>query len=162
MTSLSSKDNKSNKLKELDNDPFGMGAAASSAAGTGGMSLNLGGEDDKMMDNKQAQDRLKELGNRKAISSEDFINYGKESQEIEDRFQAFKTTGATQISSDMMFGANTGGASTGEAYSEPMGGASMQDNAHSYEEYKEAASKVVNKVSEKASEIKSSAMDWFS
>ena len=51
------------------------------SAGAGGvMSINLGGEDDSMMSAKDAEARLKQLGNRKAISSEDFIDYSKDVQ----------------------------------------------------------------------------------
>ena len=79
MGSSSTTESKQSKLKGLDSDPFGLGGSS----GTGGaMSINLGSteEDDKMMTEKDAAARLKELGNRKAISSEDFINYGKEDQ----------------------------------------------------------------------------------
>ena len=45
------------------------------------MNINLGGEeDDSMMTEKDAAARLKQLGNRKAISSEDFIDYSKDVQ----------------------------------------------------------------------------------
>lgn len=37
----------------------------------------------------------------------------------------------------------------------------MGDNGPGLEEYKEAATKVISRVGEKASELKSSAMDWF-
>ena len=51
------------------------------SAGAGGaMSINLGGEDESMMNAKDAEARLKQLGNRKAISSEDFIDYSKDVQ----------------------------------------------------------------------------------
>ena len=93
-SSTATTDSKQNKLKGLDSDPFGLG----STSGTGGaMSINMGSaeDDEKMMTEKDAAARLKELGNRKAISSEDFINYGKEDQQIADRFSALKTTGAT-------------------------------------------------------------------
>lgn len=73
----SSGDTKTNKLKQLDADPFGFGSSSSATGGSTKMTVNLGGEDDpNAMSEKQAQERLKELGNRKAISSEDFINYG--------------------------------------------------------------------------------------
>ena len=38
----------------------------------------------------------------------------------------------------------------------------LSENSQSLAEYKEAASKVVNRVGEKASELKSQAADWFS
>ena len=44
------------------------------------------------------------MGNRKAISSEDFKNYDDKNDEIKDKFRALQMSGATQISSDMMFG----------------------------------------------------------
>ena len=75
--SMGGGEKKSNKLKELDSDPFGLSSGGAAASG-GAMSINLGGDDDKMMSDKDAAARLKELSNRKAISSEDFINYGKE------------------------------------------------------------------------------------
>ena len=75
-------ESKTNKLKELDNDPFGMGSLNSSSTGEGSnkININLGGEDDKMMSDKDAAARLKELGSRKAISSEDFIDYKKDNE----------------------------------------------------------------------------------
>ena len=75
-TTIPSKDNKSNKLKELNADPFGLGSG--SAAAAGGMSINLGMDDEKSMNEREAQERLKQLQNRKAISSEDFVNYNSE------------------------------------------------------------------------------------
>lgn len=65
----------SKKLKDAS-DPFGMGDLVGGSSGAG-MSINLGGEDatDNSMNKKEADARLKELANRKAISSEDFVNY---------------------------------------------------------------------------------------
>ena len=55
------------------------------------------------MNNDAAREKLAKLANRKAISSDDFLN-DQPSQEIQDRYHAMKASGATQISSDMMFG----------------------------------------------------------
>jgi len=55
------------------------------------------------MNNDAAREKLAKLANRKAISSDDFLN-DEPSQEIQDRYNAMKVSGATQISSDMMFG----------------------------------------------------------
>ena len=54
--------------------------------------------------NQQAQERLRELGNRKAISSADFQSNSEMDAEMQSRFKAL--SGATQISSDMMFGSD--------------------------------------------------------
>ena len=104
-TSMTGGEQKTNKLKELDSDPFGFGQSGNdrSAGGGGGMSINLGGEDESMMNEKDAAARLKQLGNRKAISSEDFIDYSKDVQDVQDRMSAMQVSNATQISSDMVF-----------------------------------------------------------
>lgn len=73
VTSIGSEASQKKNLKEMD-DPFGM---RPSPLAPGGMSINLGGEDNSMSQ-KEADARLKELANRKAISSEDFINYAPE------------------------------------------------------------------------------------
>lgn len=57
------------------------------------------------MQEEAARAKLATMGNRKAISSEDFVNREEQSQEIKDKFRALQMSGATQISSDMMFGA---------------------------------------------------------
>lgn len=44
------------------------------------------------------------MGNRKGISSEDFMYDDSKNAEIDSRVQAMKSQGVTQISSDMMFG----------------------------------------------------------
>ena len=62
---------KSNKLKEIDSDPFKIGSAASASQSN---SMYLGG-DSNAMNEKQAQERLQALAGRKAISSADFENY---------------------------------------------------------------------------------------
>ena len=53
---------------------------------------------------QEAKDKLKAMGNRKAISSADFENNDQMNAEMAQKFNEFKATGATQISSDMMFG----------------------------------------------------------
>ena len=60
----------------------------------------------------------------------------------------------------MMFGTNLGGDSD-DPYAQSMQ-SRISDNGPSLDEYKEAASKVVSKVGEKASELKNQAVDWFS
>ena len=55
-----------------------------------------------------AREKLKQMGNRKAISSADFFNDDQKSAELESKFQEFKLSGTTQISSDMMFGRASG------------------------------------------------------
>lgn len=66
-----------------------------------------------------------------------------------------KTTGATQISSDMMFG-------KADAPEATDYGTSYFENSANLEEYKEAATKAVSRVGERASQLKASAADWFS
>ena len=70
------------------------------------MSINLGGSD--MYGNQSQIDaanaKLATMGNRKAISSADFQDQEEQSQEIKDKFRSLQMSGATQISSDMMFG----------------------------------------------------------
>ena len=57
--------------------------------------------------------------------------------------------------------AGSGGMSVDDPYANYMEGRSS-DNGPSLDEYKDAATKVVSKVGEKASELKNSAVDWFS
>lgn len=71
----------------------------------------------------------------------------------------------TQISSDMMFGRASAPEqmkpSLIEAWQENL--MSMgRSSGGSYDEYKEAAVKVAERVGMKASEMKSATMDWFS
>lgn len=102
----------SNKLQEVKDDPFNLGGKNESASNTGlnanpfGIDLGSGSsvrEDPNRMNNDAAREKLAKLANRKAISSDDFLN-DEPSQEIQDRYNAMKVSGATQISSDMMFG----------------------------------------------------------
>ena len=75
------------------------------------------------------------------------------------------STNATQISSDMMFNnksansAAAGNQSNENTYTSSIANRISDTNL---DEYKEAASKVVNRVGEKASELKNQAVDWFS
>ena len=106
----------SNKLQEVKDDPFNLGGASSNA--TSGLNANPFGldlgsaatakEDPNRMTDDAAREKLAKMANRKAISSDDFLN-DEPSQEIQDRYQAMKASGATQISSDMMFGAPNDG-----------------------------------------------------
>ena len=92
----------SNKLQEIDSDPFKLGSSNNTGSSSSATpSINMGYEDNGLSE-KQAQERLRQLGNRKAISSADFENNDAHNAEMQSRFQAL--TGATQISSDMMFG----------------------------------------------------------
>ena len=56
------------------------------------------------MSDEAAREKLRNMGNRKAISSADFEDGSGQSSEIQSRFAALSSSGATQISSDMMFG----------------------------------------------------------
>lgn len=85
----------------MDSDPFKLGSAAS--AGNAGAGMSFGGADNSLNE-QQARDRLQQLGSRKAISSADFENFDAQSSEMQQRFQSLQSSGATQISSNMMFG----------------------------------------------------------
>ena len=79
-----------------------------------------------------------------------------------------KAAGVTQISSDMMFGRQSEPEKTTPSMlqsfeSTLMGRSSVNSmgSAGSYDEYKEAANRVAEKVGAKASALKSATMDWF-
>lgn len=116
-----------------------------------------------------ARERLKQLGNRKAISSEDFENKDALSAELQYKMQELKANGATQISSDMMFGRASGPekptSSLYETFESTFKGRTSENSlgsGGSYGEYKEAATRVAGQMYEKSSQLKSTAMDWFS
>jgi len=74
--------------------------------------------------------------------------------------------GATQISSDMMFGRASNpepqtSSLTGALEGHLMGRAS-NPSSESYNEYKESAKQYAANAAEKASQLKDSAIDWFS
>lgn len=74
--------------------------------------------------------------------------------------------GATQISSDMMFGRASNpdppqGSLTGALEGHLMGRTSNV-SSDSYNEYKESAKNMAAKTAEKAGQLKDSAIDWFS
>ena len=95
----------SNKLREVE-DPFTLGKP-STGLNANPLGFDLGSastaKETGTLSDDQAKQRLAQLANRKAISSEDFKN-DEPSKEIQMRYQAMKASGATQISSDMMFG----------------------------------------------------------
>lgn len=72
--------------------------------------------------------------------------------------------GAKAISSDMFFGKEENQKDMGdEMEGYLMGRHSLNSNgSHNYDEYKEAAAKLAEKVGEKASILKDKALDWFS
>lgn len=144
-----------------------MASVSKPAAGGLGFDFGSGGPSQLNYLNKNEQyaadDRLKQLGNRKGISSADFDFDDNQNAQVQGKFQELNQYGATSISSDMMFGrANT--------VQQPTGGLmeSIQDNLigrtsdGSYDEYKEVAIKVADRLGEQASVMKASAMDWFS
>jgi hypothetical protein len=90
----------------------------------------------------EAQQRLRAMGNRKAISSEEVFGRKDEKSE-EDRQRYAKLAGAKAISSDMFFGKAEGGGSGEKNFGDDvegyiMGRSSLNSN-NSYDEYKEAA-----------------------
>lgn len=103
------------------------------------------------------------MGNRKGISSEDFMFDDSKNAEVSSKFTELNNQGATAISSDMMFGRASGPEkpqpSLMEAWQDNLMGRSSNG---SYDEYKEAATKVAERVGAKASEMKAATMDWFS
>ncbi len=107
------------------------------------------------------------MGNRKGISSQDvFGEQEKKSDEVVQRYQ--QLAGAKAISSDMFFGRADGGGSGDknknfgddvEGYI--MGRSSLNSN-NSYDEVKEAATKIAERVTEGAKQLKDKAFDWLS
>jgi len=75
-------------------------------------------------------------------------------------------SGATQISSDMMFGRASNpdppqSSLTGALEGHLMG-RSSNPSTDSYNEYKESAKQMAANAAEKATQLKDSAIDWFS
>ena len=110
------------------------------------------------------------MGNRKGISSEDvFGKQEKKSDEVVQRYQ--QLAGAKAISSDMFFGKPEGvsggkGGSGEKNFGDDvegyiMGRSSLNSN-NSYDEVKEAATKIAERVTESAKQLKDKAFDWFS
>ena len=106
------------------------------------------------------------MGNRKCISSEEV--FGKREEKSEEVVQKYQSlAGAKAISSDMFFGKNqaAGGGAGGnfgddmEGYI--MGRSSINSN-NSYDEYKQTAHQIAEKVTESAKVLKDKALDWFS
>ena len=110
---------------------------------------------------------MRQMGNRKGISSEDvFGKQEKKSEEVVQRYQ--QLAGAKAISSDMFFGRPEGGGGSGEkgnfgddVEGYIMGRSSLNSN-NSYDEVKEAATKIAERVTESAKQLKDKAFDWLS
>lgn len=106
------------------------------------------------------------MGNRKGISSDDFLFDNSKNAEIDMKFQQLKVTGATAISSDMMFGRasapENAQPSLIQSFENNLLGRSSLNSGSSYDEYKEAANRVAEKVTQEASKLKAATMDWFS
>ena len=140
----------------------------SNQASFGDSTNNFGGVDD-------AKARLMSLGNKKGISSEDIFGEREiKSQEVKDKYASL--TGARAISSDMFFGSIDGGKDDdGDGFQ--MGKNSYNKSKQmnnelififidyagsgNYDEYKEQASKMAEKVQESAKFYKDKALDWF-
>ena len=144
-------------------------ASSNKPAAVGGLGFDFGTQGPSQLnylnqnEQRQADDRLKQLGNRKGISSADFEFDDNRNAEVNNKFNEFKQTGAQAISSDMMFGRASGpqqptGPSLIEQFQDGLIGRS---SGGSVDEYKEAATKVAERLGEKASELKGQAMDWF-
>ena len=114
---------------------------------------------------------MKALGNKKGISSEDIFGQKEEkSEEVKQRFDQLK--GAKAISSDMFFGREEEEQkrkSIGEQMEGYFGRSSLNSTSAlnnvgngSYDEYKEAAAKMVEKAQENAKLLKDKALDWLS
>lgn len=106
------------------------------------------------------------MGNRKGISSEDvFGKQEKKSEEVVQRYQ--QLAGAKAISSDMFFGKpEKGGSGEKGNFGDDvegyiMGRSSLNSN-NSYDEVKEAATKIAERVTESAKQLKDKAFDWLS
>jgi hypothetical protein len=90
----------------------------------------------------EAQQRLRQMGNRKGISSEDV--FGKKEQKSDEVVQRYQQlAGAKAISSDMFFGRPEGGGSGEKNFGDDvegyiLGRSSLNSN-NSYEDYKETA-----------------------
>ena len=106
---------KSNKLQEVK-DPFeiapGLGKENGNESSTGNslnvMNFNYGAtsaSNANSISEEEAKQKLAKMGNRKAISSDDFFNDYAHTAETKERLGMISASGATQISSDMMFGA---------------------------------------------------------
>ena len=113
----------------------------------------------------EAQQRLRAMGNRKGISSEDVFGRKDEKSE-EDRQRYAQLAGAKAISSDMFFGKAEGGGSGDKNFGDDvegyiLGRSSLNSN-NSYDEYKEAATVIAEKVTQSARQLKDKALDWLS
>lgn len=106
------------------------------------------------------------MGNRKGISSEDVFGRPKDEKSEEDRQRYAKLAGAKAISSDMFFGRAEGGGSGEKNFGDDvegyiMGRSSLNSN-NSYEEYREQAAVIAEKVTAGARVLKDKALDWLS
>lgn len=128
---------------------------------------------------QEARQKLQQMGNKKGISSEDFFGRQEEkSEEVKQKYN--QLAGQKAISSDMFFGSNggqngrtSGGKDLGDEVEGYLMGRSSQTSkryrlsysllgSNSYDEYKEQAARIAEKVSENAKILKNKALDWLS
>jgi hypothetical protein len=150
------------KLQEVD-DPFDMKPKPTPSSTTMSFGTSLSSANQSDLD-LQAQERLRQLGNKKGISSKDvFGEPEKKSEEVTMRYQ--QLAGAKAISSDMFFGNKKEPGSAGKDLGEDVEGYIMgrtsNTSNNSYDEYKETAIKIAEKVTDQAKVYKDKALDWF-
>ena len=154
-----------------DSNPFDLAKKPTHQVGTSKSTVSFNSQQSNLSNNGdaelEAQQRLRAMGNRKAISSEEVFGRKDEKSE-EDRQRYAKLAGAKAISSDMFFGrAESGGGGSGdknfgddvEGYI--MGRSSLNSN-NSYDEYREQAAVIAEKVTQGAKVLKDKALDWLS
>jgi len=71
MSIVPKKNGSGNRLQEVSGEPVRLGQPTSTMTSS---IMNFSAPQETSMSDKQASDRLRELGNRKAISSADFQN----------------------------------------------------------------------------------------
>ena len=102
------------------------------------------------------------MGNRKGISSEDVFGKKDEKSE-EDRQRYAQLAGAKAISSDIFFGKpQTGDNNFGDDVEGYIMGRSSLNSNNSYDEYKETAAVIAERVTQGARQLKDKALDWLS
>ena len=150
----------STKLQDVD-DPFGITPPQQKTKA----SYQPTPIDNSDVDVQEAQQRLRQMGNRKCISSEEV--FGKQEKKTEEVIQRYQQlAGAKAISSDMFFNKPEGGGSGEKNFGDDvegyiMGRSSLNSN-NSYDEVREAATKIAERVSEGAKQLKDKAFDWLS
>ncbi|TNV78411.1 hypothetical protein FGO68_gene2700 [Halteria grandinella] len=152
---------KSTKLQQVD-DPFEI-APAKAAVTSSKPPMHFQGSSSDL--DQQAKERLYQLGNKKAISSADvFGQQEQKSQEVQQRYQ--QLAGAKAISSDMFFGRksqpNGSDKDLGDQVEGYLMGRSSVNSGNSYEEYRQQAVQMAEKVQEGAKVLKDKALDWLS